>query len=130
MLTLLRTRGPLCLISIAAGWGVSALIFWVLAEAHWQTVLWAFFARLFLILAVACGSLALLVLLVRSMPADEDERLGHLLRWVPLGVLVTALVWMATLESPEVYPGLVGFAAVIGCLLTLDRRVPPSGGWI
>ena len=124
--SLVRDRGPLFLISIAIGWGGSALFFWTLAEAHWQTVLWASVARLFLILALTSGSMAMLLMLLRSMPDDESKRVRYLLSWVPGAIIAATTVWLATLELPELYMGLAAFVAAIGCLFAVERAFRPA----
>ena len=111
--------------SIAVGWGASALVFWILAEAHWQTVLWASLARAFLVLAVASGSVALFLMLWRSIPDVPSERVRYLLRRVPLAVIAAVMAWRTTLESPELY-GLLVFVAAIGCLFALHPAAQPE----
>jgi drug/metabolite transporter (DMT)-like permease len=124
--SLVRNRGPLFLISIAIAWGGSALFFWTLAEAHWQTVLWASLARLFLLLALTSGSMAMFLMLLRSMPDDESRRVRYLLCWVPGAVMAATAVWLATLELPELYMGLAAFMVAIGCLFTMERAFRPA----
>jgi hypothetical protein len=127
MNSFVRNRGPLSLISIAIGWGGSAIFFWVLAEAHWHSVLWASLARLFLVLALISGSMAMMLMLLRSVPEDEHKRVGYLLRWVPGATLAATMTWLATLELPQLYMGLAAFVAAIGTLLALERSFASAG---
>jgi hypothetical protein len=100
-----------------------AIFMGLLAAAHWQSVLWASFERLFLILAVVLTAIAVVLIVWRSVASHWPDALGRSLAPVLLAVLA---LW--TVTSPiDVRLGMVALGVAVGISIPFDRRQPPGG---
>lgn len=115
------------MIALAAGWGCFSLALLTAAEAHVGSVMLRFFAYLFLTLAVSMGSIALVMLLRRSLPPTEPERRLKLLRNASGATLLVG-AWFVEVFAGALFAGFVILAGMIAMTLSMDHRVPPGGG--
>jgi len=126
MLDNLRSRGALVLQAMAVAWTIMALVFGLMAEAGLSSIIWAFFARVFLILAVGAGTVSLALVVWRSR--SQVRGLGPMLRWLPAaGATLATTWWLSTPEALGLH-GLLILGACMGITLGFNRWWPADAG--
>ncbi len=120
----IRIRGALSLIALSIGWAIGAVACGLLADAGADSVLWAFFQRVFLALSMGFAASAMAIILCRS---PREWRTTCRCHGFPcLGCLlgVAVATWWAVTSVVTTASSFWIAAVILGSLVLLDQRLP------
>ena len=122
----IRIQGALALIALSIGWAIGALVCGALADAGTDSVLWASFQRLFLVLAMGASALGIAMIFGRSLRRWRSTWMSHGLPCLVCLVGVAAATWWAIAAVVTTGSSVMIIALTLTSLLLLERRRPSS----